>query len=287
MNIIFSAEERADKIGYINEAIAKGYEKMFHMPVSAMSDSQLRSEYGRAWTFFNIQTASYGSHSHNALPKDIGSLNWGDLVNGAAAEKARHDHACVNSFADQGPCLDECAIADEIGLISEHYFTAAQGDHQAKEDDLKINPTPYVEATPDPLHLVMFCMLVLQGGQVVFGQDIRSNFEDYDPDIAQKSARSKALKKAQQIKALMKSANFEDASNSADAKAKAEAIKAEAEAKKAKHKQLCDGFEDVAKPLIKWLAENVHPHHTAVITSNSAELLETKMCSRTDEFLKD
>lgn len=46
-------------------------------------------------------------------------------------------------------------------------------------------------------------------------------------------------------------------------------------------------FEEAAKPVIKWLAENVHPHHTAVITANSAELLESKMCSRTDEFLKD
>ncbi|WP_419236610.1 hypothetical protein [Serratia fonticola] len=47
------------------------------------------------------------------------------------------------------------------------------------------------------------------------------------------------------------------------------------------------GFEEAAKPLIKWLAENVHPHHTVIVTSNNAELLEGSMAFPTDEFLKD
>lgn len=33
-------------------------------------------------------------------------------------------------------------------------------------------------------------------------------------------------------------------------------------------------FIEAAKPLIKWLAENVHPHHTAIVTATNAELLE-------------
>lgn len=36
----------------------------------------------------------------------------------------------------------------------------------------------------------------------------------------------------------------------------------------------CKSFEAVARPLIKWLCENVHPHHTVVITPVGAELLE-------------
>lgn len=32
-------------------------------------------------------------------------------------------------------------------------------------------------------------------------------------------------------------------------------------------------FEESAKPLIKWLAENVHPHHTVIVTSTGAELM--------------
>ncbi|WP_447885237.1 hypothetical protein [Serratia fonticola] len=48
-----------------------------------------------------------------------------------------------------------------------------------------------------------------------------------------------------------------------------------------------NGFEEAAKPLIKWLAENVHPHHTVIVTSTNAELLEGSMSFPTDEFLKD
>ncbi len=46
-------------------------------------------------------------------------------------------------------------------------------------------------------------------------------------------------------------------------------------------------FEDAAKPLIKWLAENVHPHHSVIVTSTHAELLEGQMVCKTDEFLRD
>lgn len=247
---IYGAEERAEKINYINEAVAKGYAQIYKLQLSKLNDDQLHNEHRGAWVFFNMQTVSPGGHTH--------SLTWDEVVNGGWVETAKHNHACINCFTDQGPCLDECAIGDEIGLIGEYYFTAAQGDHQAKEDDLKINPTPYVEATPDPLHLLTFCVLLLRGGRVVIGEDIRPNFEGYDPDVGQKAARSNALKKAQKIMALKETEQKKPAS-----------------------------FEEAAKPLIKWMAENVHPHHTAVITSNSAELLETKMCSRTDEYLKD
>lgn len=46
-------------------------------------------------------------------------------------------------------------------------------------------------------------------------------------------------------------------------------------------------FEAVAKPLINWLAENVHPHHTVIVTSTHAELLEGEIVVETEEFLKD
>ncbi|MGP2900537.1 hypothetical protein [Serratia ureilytica] len=52
-------------------------------------------------------------------------------------------------------------------------------------------------------------------------------------------------------------------------------------------KDKLESFEEVAKPLIKWLAENVHPHHTAIVTSTHAELLEGKMSFPTEEFIKD
>ncbi|WP_208093568.1 hypothetical protein [Serratia ureilytica] len=45
-------------------------------------------------------------------------------------------------------------------------------------------------------------------------------------------------------------------------------------------------FEDAARPLIRWLAENGHPHHTAIVTSNRAELLEAQSVVATEFYLK-
>ena len=39
-------------------------------------------------------------------------------------------------------------------------------------------------------------------------------------------------------------------------------------------------FEEAARPLIKWLCENEHPHVTAIVTPTSCELLEGKKVSR-------
>lgn len=33
-------------------------------------------------------------------------------------------------------------------------------------------------------------------------------------------------------------------------------------------------FEEAARPLIRWLCENVHPHHSVIVTPTNAELLE-------------
>ncbi|HEJ9180372.1 TPA: hypothetical protein SML65_004733 [Serratia marcescens] len=46
-------------------------------------------------------------------------------------------------------------------------------------------------------------------------------------------------------------------------------------------------FEDAARPLIRWLAENKHPHHTAIVTSTHAELLMAELGVNTEDYLKD
>ena len=46
-------------------------------------------------------------------------------------------------------------------------------------------------------------------------------------------------------------------------------------------------FEQAAEPLIKWMAENVHPHHSVIVTATGAELLEGQKCHKTTEFLVD
>lgn len=46
-------------------------------------------------------------------------------------------------------------------------------------------------------------------------------------------------------------------------------------------------FEAVAKPMIKWLCENCHPHVTVVVTPVSAELSEGTCAITTHEFVRD
>lgn len=47
-------------------------------------------------------------------------------------------------------------------------------------------------------------------------------------------------------------------------------------------------FEAAARPLIKWLCENVHPHHSVIVTPTNAELLEGS-CSTGEvlDYLRD
>ncbi|VEH55024.1 hypothetical protein [Providencia rustigianii] len=46
-------------------------------------------------------------------------------------------------------------------------------------------------------------------------------------------------------------------------------------------------FELVVEPVMKWLAENHHPHTKIIIESNSAELLQSEVAVASDEFLVD
>ncbi len=51
--------------------------------------------------------------------------------------------------------------------------------------------------------------------------------------------------------------------------------------------QLLEEFEQLAKPLIKFLNENFNPHTTIIITPTDAEVLSGEMAIATEEFLKD
>ena len=44
---------------------------------------------------------------------------------------------------------------------------------------------------------------------------------------------------------------------------------------------------EAAKPLIKWMNENFHPHCKAIVDQNTIELMEGIATHRTDEFLRD
>lgn len=45
-------------------------------------------------------------------------------------------------------------------------------------------------------------------------------------------------------------------------------------------------FEDAARPLIEWLAENRHSHYTAIVTGTRAELLEGQSVVATGVYMK-
>ena len=46
-------------------------------------------------------------------------------------------------------------------------------------------------------------------------------------------------------------------------------------------------FEKAAKPLMKFMAENYHPHTQVLLHSTRAELVEGVACINTDEYLID
>ena len=52
-------------------------------------------------------------------------------------------------------------------------------------------------------------------------------------------------------------------------------------------KEAIQPFEEVVKPLMKWLAQNACPHHHVVVSATSAELFQGQKSFNTFEFIKD
>lgn len=81
-------------------------------------------------------------------------------------------------------------------IISEHYFTAAEGVHGANEL-LKPHESPidyYQEAHPAE-SLLTFCVLVLRNGFTVTGESACASPEKFDAEIGRKIARQNAVNK--------------------------------------------------------------------------------------------
>ncbi|HFF0357519.1 TPA: hypothetical protein ACGA65_001034 [Klebsiella quasipneumoniae] len=53
------------------------------------------------------------------------------------------------------------------------------------------------------------------------------------------------------------------------------------------NKARSSSFEDVVKPVIKWLNENANPHTSVIIDATSAQLLTGEIGIHTEEFIKD
>jgi hypothetical protein len=52
-------------------------------------------------------------------------------------------------------------------------------------------------------------------------------------------------------------------------------------------KEQKERFEKAARPLMKYLAQNYHPHVTVIVDGSRAEILEGSASIVTDEFIRD
>lgn len=89
----------------------------------------------------------------------------------------------------------------EANIVSEHYFTAAQGDARAVEEAAfaaaRAAGTHDAAGrnTPDALKLLTFCVLVLRNGFTVTGESACASPENFDAEIGRKIARQNAVQK--------------------------------------------------------------------------------------------
>lgn len=83
-------------------------------------------------------------------------------------------------------------------IVSEHYFTAAQGDAKAIEDWAFVNGSlngAAVRPVPKALELLTFCVLVLKNGFTVTGESACASPENFDPEIGKSIAYDNAREK--------------------------------------------------------------------------------------------
>src|SRR5574337_850081 len=95
-----------------------------------------------------------------------------------------------NIIAGAAPRVTKADIEAEI--VSEHYFTAHQGDAKAVEDAAfsggALNAAAS-RATPDALRLLTFCVLILRNGFTVTGESACVSPENFNAEIGRKIAR--------------------------------------------------------------------------------------------------
>ena len=78
-------------------------------------------------------------------------------------------------------------------IVSEHYFTAAQGYARSVSDNW--NNDPYPAASPDVLDRLTFCVLVLKNGFSVTGESCCADPAKYDQTIGEQLAYENAFDK--------------------------------------------------------------------------------------------
>ena len=80
----------------------------------------------------------------------------------------------------------------EANIVSENYFTAAQGYQQAQED---AHGGRSVQEKTSPLCLLTFCVLVLRNGFTVVGESACASPANFNAEIGRQIAWENAVKK--------------------------------------------------------------------------------------------
>lgn len=94
--------------------------------------------------------------------------------------------------ADKAPRVTPADI--EANIVSEHYFTAADGVFRSLElDDTPENSRAWF--FPHSLDLLTFCVLVMRNGFTVTGESACASPENFDAEIGRKIARQNAVAK--------------------------------------------------------------------------------------------
>lgn len=88
----------------------------------------------------------------------------------------------------------------EANIVSEHYFTAADGANGAQWIQLMDEHTGEIRGLdafvpPMPLTLLTFCVLVLRNGFTVTGESACASPENFDEPLGRKIARANAVNK--------------------------------------------------------------------------------------------
>ncbi len=82
----------------------------------------------------------------------------------------------------------------EAEIVSEHFFTAADGYRSAPCFDPNGQPTDCLPP-PAPLELLTFCVLVLKNGFTVTGESACASPANFNAEIGRRIARESAVQK--------------------------------------------------------------------------------------------
>lgn len=91
----------------------------------------------------------------------------------------------IQAKADKGPRVTPAALKDEI--VSEHYFTAADGARMSPDGNWPIH-----NLNTGSLGLLTFCVLVLRNGFTVYGASACASPENFNAEIGRRIARENA-----------------------------------------------------------------------------------------------